>query len=104
MAGVTDDPRDPALTRGLDTAPVPQAEKYLVLSEVERAAGFVRPVRLSYVHTRCGASTIMARSIAETYARQPDFYGSTYCTTCHMHRPVGTDGEFTWDDGSKVGT
>lgn len=104
MAGVTDDRNDPALTHGADEVPVPQAEKYLVLSEAERVAGFVRPVRRTYVHTACGAATTMGQAIAETYARQPSFYGSTYCVNCSMHRPVGPDGEFTWEDGSKVGT
>lgn len=41
----------------------------------------------------CRATTTMGQAIAETYARQPSFYGSTYCTTCCMHRPVA---EFTW--------
>lgn len=47
---------------------------YVVLSAEERAKGFVRPVRRSYVHTKCGVVTMMDRAIAETYARQPDFY------------------------------
>ena len=75
-----------------------------MLSEADRAAGFVRPVRDAYLHDTCGSETRMNRAIAETYARQPGFYGSTYCTTCRMHRPVGADGEFTWPDGSRVGT
>lgn len=102
--GITEDPNDPRLTRGPDEAPVEQAPVYLVLSDSERAAGFVRPVRSSYVHTTCGASTRMNAAIAETYAREPFFYGSTYCCVCQMHRPVGEFGEFIWDDGSKVGT
>ncbi len=102
--GVTEDPSDPALTRGADDAPVAMAEKYLVLSREEREAGFVRPVRRSYFHLPCGTSTTMGKAIAETYARRPSFYGSTYCVACSMHRPVGADGEFIWEDGSKVGT
>lgn len=52
--------------------------------------------------TGCGAETRMARSIAETYARDPKFYGSTYCVGCRMHRPVA---EFIWSaDGSVLGT
>lgn len=95
--GVTDDPNDPALTRGVDNEPTPMAEKYLVLSEEERAKGFVRPVRTRYVHLTCGTVTRMGLAIAETYARQPDFYGATWCMACQMHRPVGADGEFVWD-------
>jgi hypothetical protein len=46
----------------------------------------------------------MGLSIAETYARDPHYYGGTYCAGCRAHYPVGEDGEFVWDDGSKVGT
>lgn len=105
--GITDDPADPRLTRGADPVdgpPVEQAEVYLVLSEQERARGFIRPLRLSYIHEICGQATTMARAIAETYAANPAYYGSTYCATCRLHRPVGPDGEFHWYDGQKVGT
>lgn len=102
--GVTSDPNDPRLTRGVDDEPVPMAEAYLVLSGEERAKGFIRPVRRTYVHTACGAATTMGQAIAETYARDPSFYGATFCVRCQMHRPVGEHGEFVWDDGSKVGT
>lgn len=106
MAELTNDPGDPQLTRGVDDRPVPQAEVYLVLSEEDRAKGFLRPVRRSYIHEVCGSVTTMSQEIAETYARNPGFYGATYCVDCQMHRPVGHDGEFRWDDqqGSKVGT
>ena len=36
----------------------------------------------------CGAVTTMARSIAETYARDPGYYGSTFCVGCGTYRPV----------------
>ena len=100
----TSDRNDPRLTRGVDDEPVEVAEAYLVLSEEERAKGFVRPVRTSYRHLTCGSVTTMGVGIAETYARQPTFYGATFCVQCSMHRPVGPDGEFVWLDGSKVGT
>lgn len=102
--GITDDPNDPRLTRGADTEPVGQAEAYLVLSPQDRAQGFVRPLRTSYLHETCNTTTSMNLAIAETYAREPGFYGATYCARCRMHRPVGADGEFVWADGSKVGT
>jgi len=101
---VTDDPADPRLSHGPDTEPREQAETYLVLSDAERAKGFIRPVRTSYRHLLCGSVTTMGDSIAQTYAREPQFYGSTYCCTCRMHLPVGANGEFEWLDGSKVGT
>ena len=150
MSGTTSDPNDPRLKRGIDAAPMPQADAYLVLSDEERVKGFVRPVRTSYKHvgerpkypTReltpeeaarygkvydlfeecparegmlpgrfwqkaqlkrgCGGVTTMGAAIAETYARDPKFYGATYCCTCHMHLPVA---EFIWEpDGSVLGS
>lgn len=147
--GLTDDPSDPRLTRGVDTEPRPQSEAYLVLPEAERAKGWVRPFRDGYVHIGpagpdyplrdltdaefeqygepptsyvqyepyplrdglalgrfwtqaqldkvgkgCGTRTVMGRALAETYAREPHFYGATYCVGCSMHLPVG---EFVWD-------
>ncbi len=94
----------PVSHMGVDDEPVPQAEVYLILSGEERAKGFVRPVRRSYVHLVCGTTTSMAQEIAETYARTPAFYGATYCVHCQRHLPVGETGEFVWDDGTKVGT
>lgn len=101
--GITDDRNDPGL-RKVDPETGMQ-ESYLVLSEEERAKGFVRPLRTSYVHLRCGTVTTMGLAIAETYARNPSFYGGTYCVRCRDHFPVGEEGEFVWDeDGPKVGT
>jgi hypothetical protein len=133
-----------------------QQRDYVVLSAEERAKGFVRPVRRTYVHRPpaaptnlrditeeeaarfeagkygyakfepyppergigrfwtqaeldrlargCGAATTMSQSIAEAYARDPKFYGGTFCVGCGKHYPVGENGEFVWDDGTKVGT
>jgi hypothetical protein len=111
--GLTTDRNDPRLGYGMNEEPVPQNEAYLILSEEERAKGFVRPLRRSYVHQYmldgskvpyplvsmkgvggCGALTTMALPLAETYARDPKFYGATYCVGCKMHRPVE---EFIWD-------
>lgn len=151
---ITDDPNHPGLTHGADVSPTGQAAVYLVLSDAERAKGFVRPVRRSYIHTGlrpryplrdltpeeharydldgslgyvkfetypeseapktgrfwtqveldgrgCQATTTMGLALAETYARNPNFYGATYCVNCQMHRPVA---EFVWEDGAVVGT
>ena len=51
----------------------------------------------------------MSRDLAETYARDPQFYSGTFCTACRGHFPVGEAGEFTWyendgSEGPKVGT
>lgn len=108
--GVTDNPKDPRLGRGVDDEPIGgQHEVYLVLSDEERAKGFVRPVRSSYVHALelggCGFSTSMGIALSETYARDPKFYGATYCCHCDKHRPVGENGEFVWQGTTeKVGT
>ena len=84
---VTDDHREINPTTG-------QQKGYVVLSEEERAKGYVRPVRRSYVHLKCGAVTTMAQSIAETYARDPKFYSGTFCIGCRTHLPLD---EFRWD-------
>jgi hypothetical protein len=86
-----------------------QHKSYWVLSESERAKGFIRPVRRTYVHEKCGGATTMGQALAETYAREPGFYGATMCVHCRTHFPVGEFGEFVWDDlpghiGEKVGT
>jgi hypothetical protein len=57
------------------------------------------------LNSGCQQVTKMSDALAETYARDPSFYGSTFCSTCRTHFPVGADGEFVWvDDGTKVGT
>lgn len=82
-----------------------QQEGYVVLAEEERAKGFVRPFRRSYIHEKCGTMTTMGTTIAETYARDPSFYGATFCCGCHRHFPVGQNGEFVWEGTDiKVGT
>jgi len=82
-----------------------QQRGYLVLSDGERAKGFIRPLRTSYRHLKCGTVTEMGLKLAETYARFPGFYGATFCVGCKTHLPVGKDGEFVWDGTDvKVGT
>lgn len=105
--GITDDRNDPEL--GIVDPETGMQMSYLVLSDEERAKGFVRPVRRSYVHAKnlggCGAVTTMGQAIAETYARDPKFYGGTFCANCGDHFPVGEYGEFIWDKTDmKVGT
>jgi hypothetical protein len=136
-SGLTTDPADPRLK---EVRPDGQQEAYLVLSEEERAKGFVRPLRRGYVHrgvrpthpvrdltdderirlgddyskfeeypgggplggrywTReqleggCGTVTTMGLALCETYARDPKFYGATFCVRCGEHLPVA---EFRW--------
>lgn len=101
--GLTPDRNDPCLDE-VDPATGMQA-CYLILSADERARGFLRPVRRTYLHEKCGTTTMMAAAIAETYARDPAFYGATYCARCGGHYPVGAGGEFVWDGtDTKVGT
>jgi hypothetical protein len=71
-----------------------QQQDYVVLTEEERAKGFVRPVRQVYLHKPCGTTTRMGLSIAETYARDPKFYSGTFCVCCGQHYPLD---EFVWD-------
>ena len=82
-----------------------QQRDYVVLAEEERANGFVRPVRRSYTHLKCGGVTTMGQTLAETYARDPAFYSGTFCCHCGTHFPVGAKGEFVWTGtDEKVGT
>lgn len=117
----TTDPNDPRLGHGSDDGKTPQHDVYLVLSKEEIAKGYIRPVRDTYIHVGiggheidpgdwsrhgrtgrgCGVATKMARPFAETYARDPKFYGSTYCVGCGMHLPVQ---EFVWEDDTVVGS
>lgn len=101
---LTTDPTDPALH---EKGPDGQNKKYLVLSEEERRKGFVRPLRRSYKHVKCGHTTSMGLALCETYARDPTFYGATFCAACGGHFPlVNSDGTraFRWtEDGMGVG-
>lgn len=53
----------------------------------------------------CGSVTSMPQAIAETYAAEPGYYGSTFCCGCGKYLPVGERGEFVWDGTTdRVGT
>jgi len=45
-------------------------------------------VRKEYIHIKCGGRTHMGVSIAETYARDNNFYNATYCVKCGKHFPL----------------
>ena len=99
-----------------------QHSSYIVLCEEERRKGFVRPYRDVYRHVGrleeivndsgekvadqrlggCGTVTTMGRALSETYARDPAFYGSTFCVHCNAHFLVE---QFVWTaDGTQVGS
>lgn len=99
-------PPDPGLENASAPKPIDpvtgQHGAYFVLSEEERKNGWLRPYRDSYIHNKCGALTKMGRALAETYAKNPHFYGATFCTGCRNHFSVS---EFTWDGiKDKVGS
>jgi hypothetical protein len=95
-----------------------QQRGYVVLTAEERAKGFVEPVRRTYIHVgidpemkghvlikpgtqmsiifrrACGQRTTCSLDIAETYARDPEFYSGTFCYGCGTHRPLE---EFIWE-------
>ncbi len=108
--------------RADQTETVGQHKDYIVLCPDERAKGFIRPYRDKYVHVgsgghevdpndpskhgrpcgACGVETRMGSALSETYARDPKFYGATFCIGCNRHLPVG---EFVWSkDGEVVGS
>jgi len=98
----TTDGRSVAEARASQTNETGQHPSYIVLCDEERAKGFVRPYRDRYQHLTCGTVTTMGRALSETYARDPSFYGATFCVACNRHLPVG---EFVWTaDGDTVGS
>lgn len=106
--GLTTDPNEACLK---DIKPDGQQCCYLVLSEAERAKGFIRPVRTKYRHLKCGTTTSMGLALSETYARDPKFYGGTFCCHCgtHFHLRTVEGDEFKWQfewvpDGDPVGS
>lgn len=93
-----------------------QQKQYAVLSAEERAKGFVRPVRRTYVHAGinpkfdgtlldstgeggCGTPTTMGVALAETYARDPKFYTGTFCVNCGAHFPLA---QFVWAGTTEI--
>lgn len=54
--------------------------------------------RLARINAGCGNVTTMHIKLAETYARDPKFYGATFCATCRQHYPVA---EFVWVDSDE---
>jgi hypothetical protein len=157
VMGITTDPNSECLKKIEQSG---MQKCYLVLSDEERAKGFIRPVRRTYKHVGrsvcgkikpptdgrlggnldvccmevghegecwhvfqtlvnrdaqiaeqehriggCDGVTTMGQAIAETYARDPKFYGGTFCCQCGTHLPVGEHGEFIWvDDATRVGS
>lgn len=99
----TTDRNDPALKV---IKPDGQQQNYLVLSEDERKKGFVRPLRRAYIHAVCGQRTDMGLALCETYARDPQFYGGTFCANCgkHFNLVIDDKRQFHWvEDGKGVG-
>ncbi len=76
-----------------------QYKSYVVLCPDERKKGFVKPVRHTYRHRVCGSMTSMGQALAETFARDPWFYGGTFCVSCNVHKPLT---EFEWADGEPM--
>lgn len=70
-----------------------QYENYPTTEEGEP----VQPVRRKYVHdddeNGCGTVTRMSTSIARSVARDPEYYGKTFCADCGEHVPVS---EVSW--------
>lgn len=88
---VTDDHRE--------LRPDGQQKGYVVLSAEERSKGFVRPVRRTYRHKTCNTTTSMGLALAETYARDPQFYSGTFCVKCSAHFPLD---QFVWEGTEEI--
>ena len=72
------------------------------LTEKERAAGLLRPLRRAYMHSACMSVTSPNEEVSLEMAKEPLKYSTTYCVRCGMYRPMS---EFKWvEDGKEVGT
>lgn len=61
------------------------------MSEIRRRRE--RPLRDTYRHRACGASTTITHAEAQIFARFPTFFDVTYCARCRANLPVR---EFVW--------
>ena len=68
-------------------------------SELPVTGKFWTQGQLNAIGKGCRSVTTMSRELAETYARDPKFYGATYCCLCRMHLPVA---EFRWAGTEEV--
>jgi hypothetical protein len=85
---ITDNPKDPRLTEGQKNE-TGQHEIYLVLSAEERAKGFIRPVRRSYVHVgRFLHYTELVEMLSEGHDFFPDYAARM--------KVVSKDGKSNW--------
>lgn len=57
---------------------------------------FEQEPRDTYIHEECGGSTTMKGELPESVARDPSYYGKTFCKTCEEYVPVE---EVHWEDG-----
>lgn len=80
--------------------------KYETFPDTKHGAGRLwTQAQLDHVGKGCQSETRMSQVIAETYARNPTFYGATYCMVCREHLQVGERGEFVWTGTTeRVGT
>lgn len=52
--------------------------------------------QLDRVFTGCGGETIVSSIAAVAYTRSPRAYGTTFCSHCRNHFPIGITGAFVW--------
>jgi len=69
-----------------------QYQNYPTVDEGE----FVQEPRETYIHEDCGTATTMTGDLPESVARDPTYYGKTFCAGCGKHVPVE---EVEWKDG-----
>ena len=77
------------------TKPDGQYERYpsSVLVDENGRPAYKQPIRNKYVHTKCGAVTMMrGDDLCLTYATNPHYYSHTFCVGCRDHLPIS---EFT---------
>jgi len=97
---VTTDHNSPCLNEFREDG---QQKCHIVLSDEEIAKGYVQPVRLKYIHLKCGFETRMLEGCAQTYARKPSFYKCQFCLACRHHFSLkDTDGAYTFRWSSQM--
>jgi len=68
---------------------------------MERDAGLTRPLCCAWRHQVCGTQTVIPLPTAIAWARNPAHCATARCAHCATSGPVD---EFTWSDGTPVGT
>jgi hypothetical protein len=71
------------------------------LRESERMQGFVRPLRMQYIHSLCATTSHLDMKVASNIAKHPSYYSTLPCMLCGRDFLVD---QFKWVDSTLVGS